>query len=338
MGHAALPGDEIRLVSERCVQEDDRRRRAQRRDQQGSGRHARRGALGARMDHGVEILQAAFRGRSVARIWFHAPLGAPELGRGPGPTCPRVPTSESRLEDVKSAAAIPSDRHTRQRERVQRRGLAWAAAAALLAIGWLAHPLATGLFLGALMGFALEPLYDVLRTTDRAARSSRLSPPYPSRCSGSLARSRDSYRCSSRGAWRSRASLATALSPGGSLTPLVHSAIALSGPPGLFRGESHRSAPRRRHRHRLAVRLLRRRRVLGDGQHAPRILLRPVGHARDPPLLGPRRRDARGRAAAAARAHSRAARGLPAGRPGDPARDRGDRRGPGGAGRAWATG
>src|SRR6185503_14782065 len=58
---------------------------------------------------------------------------------------------------------MPSDRRPRARERVRRRGLVWTAVAAVLAIGWIAHPLATGLFLGALMGFALEPLYDVLR-------------------------------------------------------------------------------------------------------------------------------------------------------------------------------
>ena len=39
----------------------------------------------------------------------------------------------------------------------------WTAVAAVLAIGWIAHPLAAGLFLVALMGFALEPLYDALR-------------------------------------------------------------------------------------------------------------------------------------------------------------------------------
>jgi predicted PurR-regulated permease PerM len=234
-GTRALPGDEIRLVSERWVQEDDRRRRAQRRDQQGSGRHARRGALGARMDHGVEILQAAFRGRSVARIWFHAPLGAPELGRGPGPTCPRVPTSESRLEDVKSAAAIPPDRHTRQRERVQRRGLVWAAAAAIVAIGWIAHPLATGLFLGALMGFALEPLYEALRR-----RKSR--PQLASLATVSIA------VIGILGAVAGFVSLfvtrgvalagvlATALGPGGSLTPWAHSAIELLARLGFSTG------------------------------------------------------------------------------------------------------
>src|SRR4029077_17211203 len=69
----------------------------------------------------------------------------------------------SRLRSMKLSAVLPTDRGTRVWERVQRRALAWAAVAALLAIGWLAHSLATGLFLGALMGFALEPLYDVLR-------------------------------------------------------------------------------------------------------------------------------------------------------------------------------
>jgi predicted PurR-regulated permease PerM len=34
-------------------------------------------------------------------------------------------------------------------------------------IGWIAQPLVTGLFLGALMGFAVEPLFDVLRVRTR---------------------------------------------------------------------------------------------------------------------------------------------------------------------------
>ena len=40
-----------------------------------------------------------------------------------------------------------------------RQVLAWLAAGAVLAIAWLAHPFATGLLLGALMGFTLQPVY-----------------------------------------------------------------------------------------------------------------------------------------------------------------------------------
>jgi predicted PurR-regulated permease PerM len=42
------------------------------------------------------------------------------------------------------------------------RALAWLAAAALLVIAWLSHLFATGLLLGALMGFTLQPAYDRL--------------------------------------------------------------------------------------------------------------------------------------------------------------------------------
>lgn len=49
-----------------------------------------------------------------------------------------------------------------------RRTLAWLAAGALLAIVWLAHLFATGLLVGALMGFTLQPLYERLaRRTGR---------------------------------------------------------------------------------------------------------------------------------------------------------------------------
>ncbi|SRR6266851_813731 len=43
-----------------------------------------------------------------------------------------------------------------------RRALAWLAAGAVVAIVWLAHPFATGLLLGALMGFTLQPAYERL--------------------------------------------------------------------------------------------------------------------------------------------------------------------------------
>ena len=46
----------------------------------------------------------------------------------------------------------------------ERRALGWFAAAAVVAIAWLAQPLATGLILGALMGFTLEPVYRALAT------------------------------------------------------------------------------------------------------------------------------------------------------------------------------
>jgi predicted PurR-regulated permease PerM len=45
--------------------------------------------------------------------------------------------------------------------------LAWLAAAALLVIAWLSHLFATGLLLGALMGFTLQPVYERLARWSR---------------------------------------------------------------------------------------------------------------------------------------------------------------------------
>jgi predicted PurR-regulated permease PerM len=43
-----------------------------------------------------------------------------------------------------------------------RQVLAWCAGGAVVVIGWLAHPFATGLLVGALMGFTLQPVHDRL--------------------------------------------------------------------------------------------------------------------------------------------------------------------------------
>ena len=40
-----------------------------------------------------------------------------------------------------------------------RQVLAWLAGGAVVVIAWLAHPFATGLLLGALMGFTLQPVH-----------------------------------------------------------------------------------------------------------------------------------------------------------------------------------
>jgi predicted PurR-regulated permease PerM len=59
---------------------------------------------------------------------------------------------------------------------VERRALAWGTFGAIATIAWLAHPLATGLFVGALMGFTLEPLYGRLaRRTGRPLLASILT-------------------------------------------------------------------------------------------------------------------------------------------------------------------
>jgi predicted PurR-regulated permease PerM len=44
----------------------------------------------------------------------------------------------------------------------QNRALGWLAVGAVLAIAWLAHPVAFGVLLGALLAFMLEPVYDML--------------------------------------------------------------------------------------------------------------------------------------------------------------------------------
>ncbi len=50
----------------------------------------------------------------------------------------------------------------------ERRALGWVAIGAVVAITWLALPFVTGLFLGALMAFTLEPVYAWLeRRTQR---------------------------------------------------------------------------------------------------------------------------------------------------------------------------
>jgi predicted PurR-regulated permease PerM len=127
---------------------------------------------------------------------------------------------------MKSLAARPADRRTRGRERAQRRALAWAAVAALLAIGWLARPLATGLFLGVLMGFALEPLYDVVRRRTGRPQLAALATVVMAAIGilGAVAGFLSLFV--TRGVALASA-LATALGAGGSLNPWAQSAIAL---------------------------------------------------------------------------------------------------------------
>jgi predicted PurR-regulated permease PerM len=71
---------------------------------------------------------------------------------------------------VKASVSPSTERRRPARERADRRGLVWTAVAGALVIGWIAQPLATGLFLGALMAFALEPLFEVLRLRTRRRR------------------------------------------------------------------------------------------------------------------------------------------------------------------------
>ena len=102
----------------------------------------------------------------------------------------------------------------------------WAAVVALVAIGWLAHSLATGLFLGALMGFALEPLYDMLRRGTGRPQLASVATVFIAALGllGAVAGFVSLFV--TRGVALA-GSLATALGSGGSLNPWAHSAIAL---------------------------------------------------------------------------------------------------------------
>ena len=50
----------------------------------------------------------------------------------------------------------------------ERQALGWLAIAAVVAIAWLALPFVTGLLIGALMAFTLQPVYDAPRAAHRA--------------------------------------------------------------------------------------------------------------------------------------------------------------------------
>jgi predicted PurR-regulated permease PerM len=67
------------------------------------------------------------------------------------------------MSSVTSRTEHPTVETTRQG-----RALGWLAVGAVLAIAWLAHPVAFGMLLGALLAFTLEPVYNVLvRRTGR---------------------------------------------------------------------------------------------------------------------------------------------------------------------------
>jgi len=57
-----------------------------------------------------------------------------------------------------------------------RRALGWFAAGAVVVIAWLVHPFSTGLMLGALMGFTLQPVYErLVRRTGRPLLASLMT-------------------------------------------------------------------------------------------------------------------------------------------------------------------
>jgi predicted PurR-regulated permease PerM len=62
---------------------------------------------------------------------------------------------------------LPPARPVRAFNGGEYRALAWCALGAVAAIAWLAFPVATGLFLGALMGFTLQPAYEKLARLTR---------------------------------------------------------------------------------------------------------------------------------------------------------------------------
>jgi predicted PurR-regulated permease PerM len=81
---------------------------------------------------------------------------------------PDEPGAPAPLERVPGEAPTPpalraGDLGSFDRDREERRALAWCALAAVAIIMWIVLPIGVGIFLGVLMGFALQPLYELLR-------------------------------------------------------------------------------------------------------------------------------------------------------------------------------
>jgi predicted PurR-regulated permease PerM len=91
---------------------------------------------------------------------------------GPGPS-DDPPSAASPPPD--SGAVSPTTTPHEERlisDREERRALAWCAVAAVAIILWIVLPIGVGIFLGVLMGFALEPLYQLLRRRMRPTLAS----------------------------------------------------------------------------------------------------------------------------------------------------------------------
>src|SRR5229473_4378992 len=93
---------------------------------------------------------------SLAPPFYRAPAACASVSRSGGATCDTLPPAG------RSHAQSPRRTSTAEPTVTSRQVLAWLAGGAVVAIVWLAHPFATGLLLGALMGFTLQPAYERL--------------------------------------------------------------------------------------------------------------------------------------------------------------------------------
>jgi predicted PurR-regulated permease PerM len=99
--------------------------------------------------------------------------GRPRLAR-PGPRRiipPRMSISTPEVPPTPPGGPGPGEDTTLK----ERRALAWSALAAVAVIVWIVMPVGVGIFLGTLMGFAMQPLYERLRARLRPSFAALLS-------------------------------------------------------------------------------------------------------------------------------------------------------------------
>ena len=80
-----------------------------------------------------------------------------------------IPTPEVPLTPAEVAARDGDDARTEESPRTERRALGWFAVMAVLVVVWIAMPVGVGIFLGTLMAFTLQPLYERLKLRVRPA-------------------------------------------------------------------------------------------------------------------------------------------------------------------------
>jgi predicted PurR-regulated permease PerM len=80
-----------------------------------------------------------------------------------------IPTPEVPLTPAEVAARDGDDARTEEAPRTERRALGWFAVMAVLVVVWIAMPVGVGIFLGTLMAFTLQPLYERLKVRVRPA-------------------------------------------------------------------------------------------------------------------------------------------------------------------------
>jgi predicted PurR-regulated permease PerM len=80
-----------------------------------------------------------------------------------------IPTPEVPLTPAEVAARDGDDARAEGAPRTERRALGWFAVMAVLVVVWIAMPVGVGIFLGTLMAFTLQPLYERLKVRVRPA-------------------------------------------------------------------------------------------------------------------------------------------------------------------------